>query len=128
MGIPLSPQGSASSLGVAKMVSSQNLLLPLMPSTEDSKLHNTVSGLRFALQEAQLNADRLHQQVSAQLPAAAFHCLETTWRKAVVEIGQSSRTTQSFILRSTFPQLHPVWQYWIGSMLATLCLLVGSCT
>ena len=61
--VPISPQGSASSNGPARLVSSQDLLLPLMPSTEDSKLHNTVSGLRFALQQAQLNVDSLQQKV-----------------------------------------------------------------
>ena len=70
-GIPISPQGSAGSLGTVKMASSQNLLLPLMPSTEDS-----VSGLRFALQEARLNVDSLNQQVNAQPPAAACQCAE----------------------------------------------------
>ena len=42
---------------------SQDLLLPMMPSTEDSKLHTTVSGLRFALQESQLHLSHAQQQV-----------------------------------------------------------------
>ncbi len=35
----------------------------MMPSTEDSKLHATVSGLRFALQEAQLQLGHSQHQV-----------------------------------------------------------------
>lgn len=42
---------------------SQDLLLPMMPSTEESKLHATVSGLRFALQDSQLQLSHAQQQV-----------------------------------------------------------------
>ena len=71
---PLSPQDSAGSNGPSKIILSQDLLLPLMPSMEDSKLHNTVSGLRFALQQAQLNADSLQLKVSAGLFRTLYTC------------------------------------------------------
>lgn len=63
----ISPQGSVCSNGPAKRMPSHDLLLPLMPSTEDSKLHNTVSGLRFALQQAQLNVANMQQKVRTAL-------------------------------------------------------------
>lgn len=46
---------------------SQDLLLPMMPSTEESKLHATVSGLRFALQDSQLQLSHSQQQVSTNV-------------------------------------------------------------
>ena len=47
---------------------SQDLLLPMMPSTEDSKLHANVSGLRFALQDSQLQLSHSKQQVKSTAP------------------------------------------------------------
>lgn len=64
-----SPQGH-SVLGRSNSAArSQDLLLPMMPSTEDSKLHATVSGLRFALQEAQLQLGHSQHQVKLQTQA-----------------------------------------------------------
>lgn len=59
-----SPHNSAGLPRSHSTAQSQDLLLPMMPSTEDSKLHVTVSGLRFALQESQLHLSHAQQQVS----------------------------------------------------------------
>ncbi|DBA87569.1 TPA: hypothetical protein ACH3X1_004593 [Trebouxia sp. C0004] len=59
----VSPQSSVSTARAQSATQSQDLLLPMMPSTEDSKLHATVSGLRFALQETQLQLGHAQHQV-----------------------------------------------------------------
>lgn len=51
---------------------SQDLLLPMMPSTEESKLHASVSGLRFALQESQLQLSHSQQQVSIATTVCSY--------------------------------------------------------
>ena len=56
---------------------SQDLLLPLMPSTEDSKLHATVSGLRYALQETQLQLSHSQRQARRQASLAQYCMLHT---------------------------------------------------
>lgn len=59
-----SPHSSASLPRHQSTPLSQDLLLPMMPSTEESKLHATVSGLRCALQDSQLQLSHSQQQVS----------------------------------------------------------------
>ena len=58
-----SPHSSAGFPRHQTALPSHDLLLPMMPSTEESKLHATVSNLRFALQDSQLQLSRSQQQV-----------------------------------------------------------------
>lgn len=72
-----SPHSSAGMPRHQSMPLSQDLLLPMMPSTEESKLHATVSGLRFALQDSQLQLGHSQQQVNFAVNAcssSAVHC------------------------------------------------------
>lgn len=73
-----SPHSSSGLPRPQSSAQSQDLLLPMMPSTEDTKLHATVSGLRFALQEAQLQLSHSQQQVSKDC-GLAFHGKHCTW-------------------------------------------------
>ena len=66
-----SPHSSAGLPRPQSVALSQDLLLPMMPSTEESKLHATVSGLRFALQDSQLQLGRSHQQVNIAVTACS---------------------------------------------------------
>ncbi len=67
-----SPQSSASTARAQSATQSQDLLLPMMPSTEDSKLHATVSGLRFALQETQLQLGHAQHQARTSSTVSCF--------------------------------------------------------
>ena len=67
-----SPQSSASTARIQSATQSQDLLLPMMPSTEDSKLHATVSGLRFALQETQLQLGHAQHQARTSSTLSCF--------------------------------------------------------
>lgn len=69
-----SPHSSARLPRPQSMPLSQDLLLPMMPSTEESKLHSTVSGLRFALQDSQLQLGRSQQQVNIVLELSDQLC------------------------------------------------------
>ena len=67
-----SPHRSSGLTRSQSATQSQDLLLPLMPSTEDSKLHATVSGLRYALQETQLQLS--HSQHQARRQGSLAQC------------------------------------------------------
>ena len=67
-----SPQSGASTARAQSATQSQDLLLPMMPSTEDSKLHATVSGLRFALQETQLQLGHAKHQARTSSTVSCF--------------------------------------------------------
>ena len=71
----------------------QDLLLPLMPSTEDTKLHTVVSGLRYALQEAQLQLTHSQHQVRLSGSADCF-CRDGTHHVISVEAKQLSLHAQ----------------------------------
>lgn len=71
-----SPHSSAGLPRPQSVPQSQDLLLPMMPSTEESKLHATVSGLRFALQDSQLQLGRSQQQVNFAVTACSSSAVD----------------------------------------------------
>ncbi|KAL0051734.1 hypothetical protein WJX82_001143 [Trebouxia sp. C0006] len=68
----------------------------MMPSTEDSKLHATVSGLRFALQETQLQLGHAQHQVDTlQQRARQVNTLEVQYQAQVERADSVTEEMQS---------------------------------